>query len=61
MEDVKTVNVGSGYTDPKIYVGDDEVGDATTDADGKIVKLNLQKPFLDLVNLRLGITLELVQ
>lgn len=46
MEDIKTVNVGSGYTDPKIYVGDDEVGDATTDADGKIVKLNLQKPVL---------------
>ena len=49
LTDVTPTFVGKNYTDPKIVVGDEEIGDATIDSEGKIVKLNLNKKTLGFV------------
>lgn len=49
LADVVPTFVGKNYTDPKIVVGDEEIGDATIDDEGKIVKLNLNKKTLGFV------------
>ena len=36
-------NVGKGYTKPVIKVGDEEIGDAETDKDGRITRINVTK------------------
>ena len=36
-------NVGKGYTKPVIKVGDEEIGDAETDKDGRITRINVPK------------------
>ena len=50
LDDVKITNVGTDYIDPKICigVGDKEqcIGTATTDKDGKIVSVNIDKACL---------------
>ena len=50
LENIKTVNVGSKYTDPKVYIGIEdekkEIGDAEVDEQGRITKVKLSQPVL---------------
>jgi hypothetical protein len=50
LENLKPVNVGSKYTDPKVYIGIEdekkEIGDAEVDEQGKITKVKLNQPVI---------------
>ena len=50
LENIKTVNVGSKYTNPKVYIGIEdgkkEIGDAEVDEQGRITKVKLSQPVL---------------
>ena len=50
LENLKPINVGSKYTNPKVYIGieDDkkEIGDAEVDDKGKITKVKLNQPVI---------------
>ena len=43
LGDIRINNVGSGYTDPKIYVGDEEIGSVTVDEQGRLLKPTINK------------------
>lgn len=53
MNDITITNVGEGYKDPKIYVGDEEVGTVTTDSRGRLVKPTLTKKVIGFVEPRI--------
>ena len=63
LENLKPINVGSKYTNPKVYIGIDddkkEIGDAEVDDQGKITKIKLNQPVIDSQDLTLRMILDL--
>ena len=53
LKDVNVENVGEGYTDPKIYIDDEEVGSITTDTKGRLLKPTITKKAIGFVNVRI--------
>ena len=53
LEDVRVVNVGRDYTDPKIFIDDEEVGSVTVDTRGRLLKPTLSKKALGYVTLEI--------
>ena len=49
VDDIRINNVGSGYSDPKIYVGDEEIGYVTLDSKGRLLKPTITKKAIGFV------------
>ena len=53
LDEVKLINVGTNYKDPIITIGvgdkQKQIGTATTDADGKLISVNIDTPVLGFV------------
>ena len=53
LDEVKLTNVGTNYKDPVITIGvgdkQKQIGTATTDADGKLISVNIDTPVLGFV------------
>ena len=53
LDEVKLVNVGTNYKDPVITIGvgdkQKQIGTATTDADGRLISVNIDTPVLGFV------------
>ena len=53
LDEVKLINVGTNYKDPIITIGvgdkQKQIGTATTDADGKLINVNIDTPVLGFV------------
>lgn len=49
LEDIRISNVGEGYVDPKIVVGDEEIGYVSVDSRGRLLKPTITKKAIGFV------------
>ena len=53
LDTIDITNVGENYTDPKIYVGQEEIGDISTDDKGKLLTPTITTKTLGFVKPRI--------